>query len=78
MSEPSALKLWDDNPSLIDLLELDAAVDLSITNKLQGPALAALFTMDDSRGDSALPVGCQIHSAAGLRAERYNPTDYCD
>lgn len=50
MPEPSALKLWDDNPSLIDLLGFDAVV---------GPIVEAIGTADVD------PLAIGVHSPWG-------------
>jgi KAP family P-loop domain len=50
MSEPSALKLWDDNPSLVDLLGFDAVV---------GPIVEAIGTADVD------PLAIGVHSPWG-------------
>jgi hypothetical protein len=50
MTEPAALKLWDDNPSLVDLLGFDAVV---------GPIVEAIGTADVD------PLAIGVHSPWG-------------
>jgi hypothetical protein len=60
MPEPSALKLWDDDPSLIDLLGFDAVVGPIVDGNCRCMHAWPIPPWDDGTGESASSTGYRM------------------